>query len=91
MPDASFLRARLIERWFDPENAEPAEITDEQILQRVEDLVGEGWHIAGTETERLRKMIAAYLIEVFRAPANRDKAAIDAASRALVEEVAKRG
>lgn len=39
------------------------------------------------EVERLRKLIANYLVAVARAPNNRDEAEIDAASRALVEEV----
>lgn len=59
VPAAASLRDALIDRWFDPEDTDPAEVTDEQILARIEDLVGEGWHCAGVESERLAKTLRA--------------------------------
>ena len=50
---ATSLRDALIERWFDPERDE--EPTDEQILSRIEDLVGEGWYAAGLESQRCER------------------------------------
>lgn len=46
------LRDALVERWFDTEEDHHETATDEQILARIEDLVGEGWHHAGKELER---------------------------------------
>lgn len=48
----SSLFAALAERWLDPENDDPAEWTDDTLMARIEDLVGEGWYHAGKELER---------------------------------------
>jgi len=51
------LRHALIERWFDTDEEDHHETaTDEQILARIEDLVGEGWYHAGKEAERAERL-----------------------------------
>ena len=49
---SSSLKDALIERWFDVDEDNHETLTDEQILKRIEDLVGEGWHHAGMEMDR---------------------------------------
>lgn len=57
VPDSVLpLRDALIERWFDLDTDNHETITDEQILARIEDLVGEGWHHAGKELERVERL-----------------------------------
>lgn len=54
------LREAIVARWFDTDEEHHEGVTDEQILARLESLVGEGWHHAGKELERaelLRKAL----------------------------------
>jgi len=52
---AASLRDALIDRWFDIDE-DHHDVTDEQILARIEELVGEGWHTAGRETDRVHRL-----------------------------------
>lgn len=52
------LREALLDRWLG-EDDDPTEWTDEMLLKRIEDLVGEGWYHAGKEGERAERYRAA--------------------------------
>lgn len=61
MSDA--LRDALVERWFDTDEEHHEHVPDEQILERIEFLVGEGWHYAGIESERFDEF--AWFVGIF--------------------------
>ncbi len=49
------LREALIERWLADEDEDHADATDAEIMERLESLVGEGWHAAGLESQRCER------------------------------------